>query len=57
MPEQYYSVEDVARMLQISVSKIRQLVKSGELESVRIGKQIRITETALNSYISKQRSH
>ncbi len=54
MAEKFYTVEDVARILQISVSTVRKLINDGDLRSIRIGKQIRVPESALNEYIERQ---
>lgn len=54
MAESLLSVEDVARILRVSVSKVRQLVNEGEIRSIRVGRQIRITQTDLDNYIERQ---
>lgn len=57
MAEKLLSVEDVARILQVSVSKVRQLVNDGEIRSIRVGRQIRITQADLDDYIERQSSN
>ena len=56
MPEQLHTIEDVARILQISVSSVRLMIKENKLETLRIGRQIRISESALNDFIARQAS-
>jgi excisionase family DNA binding protein len=48
--------EAVAHQLQISRTKAYALIKSGEIESVRIGGNRRVPREALNSYISGLRA-
>lgn len=45
--------EAAAQALEIGRSKIYQLLESGELESVKIGRSRRISEKALEAYIEK----
>lgn len=51
--EQVYTVEEVARLLKLSVQTVRTLVLSGELRSKKIGRQYRITQTMLDEYLNK----
>jgi len=44
------SVPEAAERLSIGVSKFRQLVASGQIESVRVGRAIRIPATALEQF-------
>ncbi|PWB55365.1 MAG: hypothetical protein C3F13_04540 [Anaerolineales bacterium] len=47
------TAEDVATKLQISKSFAYQLMKSGEIRMVKIGKCSRVTEPDLAEYIEK----
>ncbi|NBG89344.1 helix-turn-helix domain-containing protein [Isachenkonia alkalipeptolytica] len=47
------SPEDVKNRLFLGRSKVYELLRSGKLPSVRIGKQYRVSESALQSYIAK----
>lgn len=51
MAEKIYTTTDLCNILQISKGQVFKLLHSGELEFFRIGRSIRITETALNNYI------
>lgn len=56
MPERLaYKVTAVAEKLDCSRAKAYQLVQSGELESIKIGNDRRVTDTALKAYLEKQR--
>ena len=43
MPEELYSVEQVAELLNLHVKTVRNYVREGRLKAVRIGKQYRIS--------------
>jgi excisionase family DNA binding protein len=46
-------IEDVARLLQLSRSKAYSMAKAGGLPAVRIGKSIRIPESALADWLTQ----
>ena len=46
---------EVAKILQISRSKAYNLIRCGELPSVRIGTSVRVPEDDLKAYIQKQK--
>jgi len=50
MKERYYSVQDVADRLGLHVRTVRGYVRDGRLPAVRIGKQYRITQAALEAF-------
>jgi putative molybdopterin biosynthesis protein len=45
------SVQDVADMLKVSKSKIYSMIKSGELQSYRVGRKLRFSEDDIRTYI------
>lgn len=47
MPDELFSVEQVAERLGLHVRTVRNYVRDGRLKAVRIGKQYRITSTDL----------
>lgn len=49
-----YRVEEVAEMLGLGRSKTYQLVASGELPSVRLGRCVRVPVQALRRWIESQ---
>lgn len=52
MSEVVLTVEEVAKLLRVSVATVRALVASGELKSFRVGNQIRIKKEDLDAYMS-----
>jgi excisionase family DNA binding protein len=49
MPEELYSVEQVAQRLGLHVRTVRNYVRDGRLKAVRIGKQYRIARADLDA--------
>ena len=50
-----YSVKEVAEMFDVSENTIRNLCESGELGSIRIGVQYRISEEEIKKYIKQNK--
>ena len=48
----FFTVKDVAAILQISRSTVYNLIKTGELKAVQIGRAIRVRKSDLDEYIS-----
>jgi len=48
-----YTVEEVADILKVSVSTVRRLIKEGQLKTVRVGIQLRITKEELDRFLSQ----
>lgn len=46
-----YTVEQVAKILQVSEATVRKLIKNGELEAFMVGNQYRVTKEALDRYM------
>lgn len=51
----FYSVKEVAEMFDVSANTIRNLCDSGELGSIRIGAQYRISEEEIKKYINQNK--
>ncbi len=49
-------VNDAARMIGVGRTKLYELISSGELETVKIGKATRITTASLYDLVKRQRS-
>ena len=49
---QAYTVEQVAKMLHIGRDKVYELLRTGQLRSIKIGKLRRITEQHLAEFIA-----
>jgi excisionase family DNA binding protein len=51
--EMVYRVEEVARVLKVGRTKVFDLIRSGELSSVKIGGSRRIPARSVNDYLSR----
>jgi excisionase family DNA binding protein len=49
----YHSVKQIADRLNVAPKTIYKLVRGGELEAVRVGSAIRISEEALGDYLHR----
>lgn len=50
MPQELYSVDQVADQLGLHVRTIRKYIRAGRLKAVRIGKQYRVARTDLEAF-------
>ena len=53
MPETLFTIEEVAEMLKVKPITVRRLIADGQIETVRVGRQIRISESAYNKYVQE----
>jgi excisionase family DNA binding protein len=49
------SLRDVQEALGIRLTKVRELIADGELESVKVGTLVRVPEDALEAYVDRLR--
>ena len=56
MPQELYSVEQIARLLSLHVRTVRNYVRAGRLKAVRIGKQYRIAREDLEAMTGRPAS-
>ncbi|WP_422358294.1 helix-turn-helix domain-containing protein [Qipengyuania flava] len=49
-------VNDAARMIGVGRTKLYELISSGELETVKIGKATRITTASLHNLVERHRA-
>jgi len=49
--ERFYTVQQVATLLQVSESTIKRLIRSRQLPVVRVGKSVRIAQSDLEKYL------
>jgi excisionase family DNA binding protein len=54
-PHLYLKVGEVAEVLRIARSRTYQLVGSGEIPSVRIGRSVRVSRKELDRWLEEQR--
>jgi excisionase family DNA binding protein len=47
----FYTVEEIAEMTQLTEGTVRRLIKGQQLEAVRFGNKLRVSEVALQSYL------
>lgn len=51
MTEQYYSIEEVAKMLKVAYLTVYRWIRDGKLNSNKAGKQYRIKKKELDKFI------
>lgn len=54
IPEQWLSVEEVAKLLQVHSNTIRRAIREKQLRANKIGKNWRITREAVEEYVAKR---
>lgn len=52
--ETFYSLEHVAKMLQVSERTIMREIKAGKIRAFKVGRALRFTPEAVHEYIQKQ---
>ena len=50
--EEYYSIEEVSKMLKVAYLTVYRWVTSGKLRAIKAGKQYRISAKSLNKFIN-----
>lgn len=53
--EQYYSIEEVAKMLKVAYLTVYRWVNSGKLVAYKAGKQYRIKKEDLDRFIKREK--
>ena len=53
--EEYYSIEEVAKMLKVAYLTVYRWVRSGKLKAVKAGKQYRISKEEVGRFIKKEK--
>lgn len=48
--EQYYSIEEVAKMLKVAYLTVYRWIQGGKLKAIKAGKQYRISKEELDSF-------
>ena len=56
MTETLFTIEEVAQKLQVHPVTVRRLIAEKKMEIVRVGRQIRISESAFNRYLREHTS-
>lgn len=52
--ETLYTINEASKYLKVSAVSIRRYIKEGKLETHRVGRQHRISETALKNFLNLQ---
>lgn len=55
MQDQYYSIEETAKMLKVAYLTVYRWIQSGKLKAVKAGKQYRIERFELDRFMKKQK--
>jgi len=51
--DQYYSIEEVAKMLKVAYLTVYRWIQSKKLTAIKAGKQYRISKTELDKFVTK----
>jgi len=54
--ERVYTVEEVAKQLRVNPRTVRSWIASGELIALDVGREYRISQTDLNTFIEKRKT-
>lgn len=54
--EEYYSIEEVAKLLKVAYLTVYRWIRSGQLQSFKAGKQYRIKKDTLQKFIEQKES-
>lgn len=49
--EQYYTIEEVAKMLKVAYLTVYRWIRSGKLKAIKAGKQYRVKRVWLNLFL------
>jgi excisionase family DNA binding protein len=55
-PRILHSAEEVATMLNLSISEVRELAREQTIASVRIGRRVLFTRTDIDSFVHRHRT-
>lgn len=53
MNENYYGVDEIAKMLNLSSQTIRKYIKAGKFTAIKMSKYLYVKEIDVNEYLSK----
>ena len=53
--EQYYSIKEVAVMLKVAYLTVYRWIQSGKLETIKAGKQYRISKSKLDRFVNRHK--
>lgn len=47
----YYTLEEIAKRLRVTVATVRRYVRAGRLDAVRLGREYRVRRDALDRFL------
>jgi len=54
LKDEYYSIEEVAKLLKVAYLTVYRWVRAGKLKAVKAGKQYRITSYDLEKFLKRK---
>jgi len=54
MEQEYYSIEEVAKMLKVAYLTVYRWIRAGKMKSVKAGRQYRITQSELDKFLNSK---
>jgi excisionase family DNA binding protein len=51
--QRVYTLKEVGDLLQVSEQTVRRLIREGQLQAIRVGVQLRVTQAALDAYLNQ----
>ena len=52
--QKYYSVTEVAKLLQVHWQSVHNFIKRGELEALKLGRGYRISQAAIDDFLARR---
>ncbi len=56
MSKQYFTVEDIAEQLGVSVDTVRNWIKQGKLDAYKVGRDYRISREQFEKFMEERRT-
>lgn len=56
MDEKYFTPQEIAEKLKVSINTVRKWYASGKLESTKAGRMVRISEQQLDRFLKQRNS-
>ncbi len=57
LEDQFYTLEEIAKMLKVSYLSVYRWIKSGKLISYKVGKQYRIGQKDFKNFLEKNKKY
>jgi excisionase family DNA binding protein len=56
MDTNFYTVDEIAEKLAVSKYAVREWIKAGQLQAIKLGKSYRISEEMFQAYLEKKKT-